>query len=71
MHMSTPLRVLGLLGMGLLLAAGPSQEPQTYYEHVGPILRANCVGCHTAGGRPFRWMTPNGQPEWHRPLPTR
>ena len=61
MHLSTPLRVLGLLGMGLLLAAGPSQGSLTYYDHVGPILQANCVGCHTEGGvAPF----PLDNPEW-------
>lgn len=61
MRFSTSLKALGLLGMGLLLAAGPSQNPQTYYDHVGPILQANCVGCHTAGGvGPF----PLDNPEW-------
>ncbi len=52
-------RIATLIAGALLLGATP--PPPTYHQDVMPILAANCLGCHTAGGiGPF----PLDDPQW-------
>jgi mono/diheme cytochrome c family protein len=45
-----------LLGASLAVTViqtptGAADDPVTFYEHVAPILRANCVSCHQSAGQ--------------------
>ena len=44
---------VGLLGVGLAWSAPTPLGAQTYHADIRPLLRENCVGCHSEGGVAF------------------
>lgn len=45
--------IMAVAGLLLIITACSSEEPVSYSQSVEPVLQANCLSCHSAGGEGF------------------